>query len=150
MKDKETKIKLEELIRLKRSEKPTVSEWKAFDEQLKRKLMLSLIKPKPFYARWAAVAFSHPRLAPVGAAAILFAGVLATPLYLSFVHDNSSLTSASNQALALNLPNVASSFATNEISVGNADNHINADISSHHTSLVTYVSAEAHSSLSSF
>jgi hypothetical protein len=70
-------VSLEDILRLKRAERPTPEFWAGFDAQLRRKQLSAIVERRPwwrvsvFSTRWAKVGF------PVGAAAAVAVAVLA-------------------------------------------------------------------------
>ncbi len=76
---RKTRVTLEQLLRLKRSERPDPSFWDEFDRGFQQRRLAALVAVTPWYARAARVAMVVlRRTAPVGAAgAALAAGFLA-------------------------------------------------------------------------
>jgi hypothetical protein len=71
-------VTLEQLLQLKRSERPQPAFWEEFDRELRRRQLAALVTVKPWHERMAHAALSFlRRSAPVGAAAAaLAAGVV--------------------------------------------------------------------------
>ena len=75
---KSPKVSLEQLIQLKRSERPPAAFWEDFDRELHRRQLAALVTIEPWYGRAArTLALAARRLAPMGAgaAAVAFAVV---------------------------------------------------------------------------
>lgn len=73
------RVSLEQLIQLKRSERPPAEFWDGFDQELHRRQLAALVTVEPWYQRAARVlAAAARRIAPVGvgAAAVAFAAVV--------------------------------------------------------------------------
>lgn len=108
----EKKPTLEELLSLKKCERPTDEEWAHFDEQLKSKMMNRLVGKQH---NWG---FPLKRmLAPFGAAAALTATVF-SPEYFSLGDDTSAMRSSDSfvgEVSKTPLPRVDYSFSSNEI-----------------------------------
>ncbi len=65
-------VTLEDLLRLKRAERPPLEFWNQFDCELRAKQLAAIVEPRPWWAPFIRLGarFSHYQL-PVGAAAIL-------------------------------------------------------------------------------
>lgn len=67
---KTPKVSLEQLIQLKRSERPPTAFWEDFDRELHRRQLAALVAIEPWHVRAArALAVAARRLAPIGAGA---------------------------------------------------------------------------------
>lgn len=77
--DKKTSVTLEQLLHVKRAERPAPAFWEEFDREFRRRQLASVVIAQPWHARLARIALATlRRAAPVGAAAAaVFAGFLA-------------------------------------------------------------------------
>lgn len=74
--DSHKSIKVEDLLRLKRSERPTDTFWNEFDRELHQRMLQTLVKKDPWY-RQLMRAFSGPRVQTLGVScAALFVAML--------------------------------------------------------------------------
>jgi len=110
----EQRIKLEELLRLKRAERPSKDEWRNFDAELKRRLVYRIVNKPSFAER----IFS--RVPPRSAAAFAFAAsalaaAVVTPAYLASLSSSDPSASAQIPLSSTPLPSVSASYAVNEI-----------------------------------
>lgn len=73
-----TRISLEQLLQLKRSERPAPSFWEDFDRELRRRQLISIVAGQPWYVRVVrSLTVGFRRVVPVGvAAAAAVAGFL--------------------------------------------------------------------------
>ena len=77
--NKRPRVSLEQLIQLKRSERPPAEFWESFDHELHRRQLAALVSIEPWHLRAARVlAIAARRIAPVGvaAAAVAFAALV--------------------------------------------------------------------------
>lgn len=99
---KKTTVSLEDLLQVKRAERPPAEFWTQFERELRAKQLAAIMSPRPWWAPFIRLGAraSHLQL-PVGAAAILA---------LSFVtiRDNRTVE-------PLTLPNIESAVATHTI-----------------------------------
>ncbi len=66
------KVSVEDLLQLKRHERPSPEFWNQFDRQLREKQLRALVKREPWYVRWvAAVSTRLNPAVPVTAAAVM-------------------------------------------------------------------------------
>lgn len=72
MKSNKTTVSLEDLLRVKRSERPPAEFWNQFEREMRTKQLAAIVEPRPWWAPFIRVGarVSHYQL-PVGAAAIL-------------------------------------------------------------------------------
>jgi hypothetical protein len=109
-------VTLEDLLRLKRAERPPVEFWDQFDRELRAKQLAAIVEPRPWWAPLIRVGarFSQLQL-PVGAAAILTLSFLTVreyrttdlaPVYGSdvAVQAVASVEPAKTETVALNQP----------------------------------------------
>ena len=66
----QSKVSLEDLIRLKRAERPAPEFWAEFEEQLRRKQLAAIVDKRPWWRRLSTVSFAKLSL-PVGATAVI-------------------------------------------------------------------------------
>ncbi len=72
----QSKVSLEELIRLKRAERPPQEFWSEFESELRRKQLAAIVDKRPWWRRVSAVNLARLSM-PAGAAAILAFTVIA-------------------------------------------------------------------------
>lgn len=130
---------LEDLLSLKKCERPTAEEWAQFDERLKSKMMRKLVREP----RVAGRGLSAGALAPICAAA------LAAVLFLPSLSRNDSAGSPvfrdSGISAAVSktpLPSVGYSFSSNEMSPArkSAETPVIAPMNAENDASVRYVS----------
>lgn len=130
---------LEDLLRLKRCERPTEEEWAQFDERLKSKMMCRLREPQKEYT------FKFPirAIVPLGAAAL--AAILFIPGFP--VSDDLNISMPENTAIASAVsktpfPSIDYSFSSNEMypMQQNSETPVIAPMNSDYDSSVRYVS----------
>ena len=66
----QSKVSLEDLIRLKRAERPAPEFWAEFEEQLRRKQLAAIVDKRPWWRRLSTATFAKLSL-PVGATAVI-------------------------------------------------------------------------------
>ncbi len=72
MNQKKTTVTLEDLLRIKRAERPPVEFWDQFDRELRLKQLAAIVEPRPWWASFIKVGARVTRFqVPIGAAAIL-------------------------------------------------------------------------------
>lgn len=71
----EFKITLEDILRLKRREKPSAEFWDRFDRELRQKTLRALVDEEPWHRRWLRPLLGQWRIAMPLAAAAVFAMV---------------------------------------------------------------------------
>jgi len=72
MNSKKTTVTLEDLIRLKRAERPPVEFWAEFEREMRMKQLAAIVEPRPWWAPFIRVGARVSRYqVPIGAAAIL-------------------------------------------------------------------------------
>lgn len=110
-------IKLEDLLRLKRAERPSQADWERFDKELKNKLYFRIVRKPSAMERM----FSG-RTAKFGAVFSAAGAALAVAFFApSFIgvsasgFDSANTSSRSLSASSTPLPSVDASFAVNEI-----------------------------------
>ena len=81
---KKTTVSVEDLLRLKRAERPPAEFWNEFDRELRLKQLAAIIEPRPWFAPFIRVSarISHYQL-PLGAAAILALSLVTVTEYRS-------------------------------------------------------------------
>ena len=76
-------VKVEALLRLKRSERPDDAFWDSFDRELHQRMLQTLVKKDPWYVQMLrGVSGRIAQTAAVGAAAALLAVVLVRPVFV--------------------------------------------------------------------
>lgn len=89
-------VTIEDLIRLKRAERPPAEFWVEFDRQMRAKQLAAIVKKQPTWQRWMETAFLRRRIQiPLGAAA-----ALATVILVTRPHANTSTTVSSVSSVA--------------------------------------------------
>ncbi len=111
------RIKLEDLLRLKRAERPSEADWERFDKELKNKLYFQIVR-KPSAAErifsGRAVKFGAVFSAAGAALAVAFFA----PSYIgasTVALDSSNVSARSLSASSTPLPSVDASYAVNEL-----------------------------------
>ncbi len=95
---KPSKVSLEQLIQLKRSERPPAAFWEDFDRELHRRQLAALVTIEPWYVRAArTLAVAARRLAPMGAGAAAVAFAVVALVRMDPRHE----TVDSSEALAM-------------------------------------------------
>ena len=123
-------IKLEELLRLKRSERPTEAEWRAFDMRLKRKMMQSIVE-KPSRIKVLMSTMPSKTLASYALAACALATAVLAPLHFSAAKKTVSDGGTYSEKISSSpLPKLNASFASNEISATMFESLVSAEIAS--------------------
>ena len=138
------KIELEDLLKLKRAERPSASDWEFFDAELKRKLVRSIVK-ESFSQRllsriatpsFAAFSFSLGVLGAVAAVAVApsFTASFSTP------SDDISFDSESSASL----PQIEKSFAQNVLPAFDSEklSLVSAQINPSEKNPVRYISSD--------
>lgn len=131
-------MKIEDILKIKRAERPSEADWRKFDEQLKRKMLLSIVKKEPFYKRAAARLgiFSKPATAGLAALPLLAAAFLlayGTPA-------GRTAPSKSAPEVAVTMPAAAHYFAVNEMSQTSAERALSAPLNFSDNSRINYAS----------
>jgi hypothetical protein len=92
------KVSLEQLLRLKRHERPRPEYWERFDRELREKALRALVQPAPWHARWSHILVS--RVAPwlaLGATSVVIAGFA---MHNNFLQPPASLLPATPAKIA--------------------------------------------------
>lgn len=110
----EQRIKLEELLRLKRVERPSKDEWRNFDAELKRRLVYRIVNRPSLAERLFAKVQPRSAAAFAFAASALAAAVLG-PMYLATLSSSAPSASVQIPLSSTPLPSVSASYAVNEI-----------------------------------
>ena len=134
--ERQADINLEDLLRLKRSERPSDQFWNEFDRELHQRMLQTLVKKDPWYLQLIRV-FSGRILqsTAVAAAACLIAIIVVRPAFRSTMRPT---TVASTQAPADDLRGAAVEVAMTELTLAEATSLPNYDMD--------VISAEATSS----
>lgn len=140
------KISLEDLLKLKRAERPDEAEWRRFDENLKRAMLCRMVGRKRSLSIRSIGGFLTRRAAAgaaAGAAALaaLSAAVFA-PVYMHSI-SGSSLGDFSGDSIsdASPLPNLAASYLLNELPAegANFETPVFAQMNAPENSSIRYV-----------
>jgi len=134
--ERQADINLEDLLRLKRSERPSDQFWNEFDSELHQRMLQTLVKKDPWYLQVIRV-FSGRILqsAAVAAAAVLVAMIVVRPAFRSSVLPTSV---ADAQAPAFDVLGAPVEVAMTELTLAEATSLPNYD--------TDVISAEATSS----
>ena len=96
----ETDIDLDQLLRLKRSERPDDAFWSQFDRELHQRMLQTLVKRDPWYVQvWQGLTGRLVQSAAIGAVAAVLALAVLRPALLS-PEPNSAVAAAPLQAVA--------------------------------------------------
>jgi hypothetical protein len=86
IKDAQKEVKVEDLLRMKRSERPDDAFWNSFDRELHQRMLQTLVKKDPWYSQLFRAAFGRiAQTAAVGAAAAVLAIVMVRPALIESV-----------------------------------------------------------------
>ncbi len=83
------KVSLEQLLRLKRHERPAPEYWARFDRELRERALRVLVQPAPWYAQWSRLLVS--RAAPWAMLGATSAVVLGFAMHSKFLQPPASL-----------------------------------------------------------
>jgi hypothetical protein len=98
--DKE--VKLEELLRLKRAERPSEVFWNTFDRELHHRMLQTLVKKDPWYVQvLRGVSGRIAQTAAVGSAAAFLALMVLRPALVDSTGENGALLDLQKNALSL-------------------------------------------------
>jgi hypothetical protein len=82
MNQKKTTVTLEDLLRVKRAERPPVEFWQEFEREMRLKELAAIVEPRPWWASFIKVGARISRYQlPIGAAAILALSVVTVREY---------------------------------------------------------------------
>lgn len=141
-------MKLEDILRIKKTEKPTAADWQKFDVQLQRKMLLAIVRKEPLHKR----IFAHRSFRTTAYASLLVPLFALPMLFSSFKTEapseiHSDLVVASISAL----PSGLSSFAVNEMSADISEIPVTVALDFSDNSRIRYLSsAQAVISVASF
>ena len=127
-------MKLEDLFKIKKAEIPTKEDWQKFDDRLKGKMLLALMKKEPFYKRVFSK-FGVMRKPAIATAVAL------PMLALSVLFTGTPQTTANTSALisqAVIMPAGTTSFAKNEIASESAENPLSMQLDFSDNSRINY------------
>lgn len=97
--DSKRRVAIEDLLRLKRAERPAAEFWTEFDRQLRAKQLAALVEKRAWWQNFPRIFSGISRYhLPIGAAAILTVSFLSVREYLK---DTSSLTDSQRSATVL-------------------------------------------------
>jgi len=108
------KISVEDLLRLKRAERPTVEFWDNFDRELRQKQLTALLEKRPWWHELPQF-FARRVYLPVGATAILAFSLVSVKYYVPAQITLAAAPSASGHAVAIS-PGVSPSAAADAAS----------------------------------
>ena len=81
--EKKRPVTLEDLLRLKRVERPSPEFWTRFESELRAKQLAAIIGKQPWWRRISAASFTRRRV-PIGASAALALGAIVVAQYGSY------------------------------------------------------------------
>lgn len=120
--DPQTDINVEDLLRLKRSERPSEDFWSDFDRDLHQRMLQTLVKQDPWYARILA-GLTGPMAQSIGVAvaAVLVAMLVVRPVFVRPVATDMSVAKSfpddvralSAQVAQVGLPNAEENTTVN-------------------------------------
>lgn len=88
-------VKVEDLLRLKRSERPDQAFWSNFDRELHQRMLQTLVKKDPWYMQLIhGLSGRIAQTAAVGAAAAFLAMMVVRPAFVGSVQSSSGASSA--------------------------------------------------------
>jgi hypothetical protein len=134
---REKEIKVEDLLRLKRAERPDANFWNTFDRELHQRMLQTLVKKDPWYVQvLRAVSGRIAQTTAIGAAAACLALVLVRP---AFVDSTESAPDASfarqdvRQGVAASIPTASSALtsrlaAPHEVAMSDLDADLDAGL----------------------
>ncbi len=134
-------VSLEDLLSLKRCEKPSESDWERFDAELKSRMMASLVEKEPVWIRAGHFLLEKKVVSSGAALAFVFSAVVAVAFVFSA--DSSPVSgdfSEETFASSTPLPKVKESFAEAKISSKERDESLVSASMGAGTSGVQYVS----------
>lgn len=92
-------VKVEDLLRLKRAERPDDAFWNSFDRELHQRMLQTLVKKDPWYVQvLRGVTGRIAQTTAVGAAAALLAVMLVRPAFVDVAEPSSSAPAFAGQA----------------------------------------------------
>ncbi len=110
------KPNLEELIKLKRTERPSKQDWDMFDKKLKNKLLENLIQKEPSIFEKFPI-FSLKNASFASATIVLLTAIFA-PTFFSSIDINNIPDNQYSSIENVTLPDISQNFTYGEISVG--------------------------------
>ena len=145
------KIKLEDLLKLKRAEQPTEADWARFDERLRGKLVSRIVSRRTLADRFFGIV-SPARAATFCAAGFAALGAVFAPMYIAGLATAVSADAdVEFKASSTPLPRVAVSYAVNEVAAhSNSEIPVFAQMNSNDSSDVRYMASSVSSGISSF
>lgn len=98
MKSPKNTVTLEDLLRVKRAERPPTEFWNEFERELRAKQLAAIVEPRPWWAPLIRVGarFSHLQL-PVGAAAVLAVTLMSVRQYETVTSQGVATSSVAMQ-----------------------------------------------------
>ena len=110
----EKKVKVEDLLRLKRAERPGEVFWNTFDRELHQRMLQTLVKKDPWYVQvLRGVSGRIAQTAAVGAAAVFLALMVMRPALVDSTRANGANLALQKNALDLvnSAPSVAAAIS---------------------------------------
>ena len=107
-KDRQTEVKVEDILRLKRSERPDDAFWGKFDRELHQRMLQTLVKKDPWFTQLIrGLSGRFAQSSAIAAAAVLVAMVVVRPVLLSPASSGVSLAENSEPSLGVTAVEVA-------------------------------------------
>lgn len=144
-----SKVSLEDLLRLKRAERPAPEFWAEFENQLRHKQLAAIVDKRPWWRRISATNLAKISI-PAGATAVIAFTLVAVREHFQLAPDSAAIAAAPITAPSVSAPatRVAESLASDGVgSVALASDHASTASSSENSagSLSTGAAANASS-----
>jgi hypothetical protein len=128
---RQNEVQVEDLLRLKRAERPDAAFWDTFDRQLHQRMLQTLVKKDPWYAQVLRGATGRiAQTTAVGAAAAFLALLVVRPAFIDSLQATPGALSESSESapLAQNADQPTSSHvAPVEVAMADFDDSLTAD-----------------------
>ncbi len=114
----QSKVSLEDLLRLKRAERPAPEFWAEFEDQLRRKQLAAIVDKRPWWRRLSVASFAKISL-PVGATAVIaFTLVVVRERGQQSPAMATIASTSASPAMALSAPALAPTLASHTVPDG--------------------------------
>lgn len=135
------KIELEDLLKLKRAERPSASDWEFFDAELKRKLVRSIVKES--FSQRLLSRIATPSFAAFSFSLGVLGAVAVAPSFTASFSKPSDDISFDSESSA-SLPQIEKSFAQNELPAFDSEklSLVSAQINPSEENPVRYISSD--------
>ena len=127
-------MKLKDLFKIKKAEVPTKEDWQKFDDRLKSKMLLAIMKKEPFHKR----VFSKFGIMrkPAITAAVALPALAVSALFMGTPQTAADMSTPIHQTVIL--PAGTTSFAKNEIASDSAENPLSLQLDFSDNSRINY------------